>query len=79
VFKSFVFTITLLKKVYLGCNFSIKGSVQQKLKWVKSGVFLLVWASYFGAGCYFVVLGGLHLVYTFFPFPVSMAQIIGEL
>jgi hypothetical protein len=26
-----------------------------------------------------VISGGFHLVYTFFPFPVSMAQIIGEL
>jgi hypothetical protein len=30
------------------------------------------------AGYYFVNLGGLHLVYALFPFPVSTAQIIGE-
>ncbi len=46
----------------------LKGSVQRKLRWVESGVFLWVWASYCGAGCYFVDLGGLHLVYNFFPF-----------
>jgi hypothetical protein len=35
-------------------------------------------ASYCGAGYYFVDLGGLYLVYAFFPFPVIMAQIIGD-
>ncbi len=46
--------------------------------WVESGVFQWVLASYRGAGCFLVVLGGLHLIYTFFPFSVSTAQIIGE-
>jgi hypothetical protein len=30
------------------------------------------------AGHYFVDLGGFHLVYAIFPFPVSTARIIGE-
>jgi hypothetical protein len=46
----------------------LKGSVQQKIRWVESGVFRRVWASYCGAGCYLAILGGLHLVYTFFRF-----------
>jgi hypothetical protein len=56
----------------------IKGSVQQKVRWVKNVVIQEVWASHCGAGYYFVDLGGFHLVYAFFLFPVSMAQIIGE-
>jgi hypothetical protein len=40
----------------------------EKLRWVESGVIRQVWASYCGPGHYFVVLGGLHLVFTFFPF-----------
>ncbi len=34
--------------------------------------------SHCGAEYYFVDLGGLHLVYTFFLFPVSTSQFIGE-
>ncbi len=56
----------------------IKGSVQQHLWWVENGVIRLIRASHHGAGHYFVDLGGLHLVYAFFPFLVSTAQIIGE-
>jgi hypothetical protein len=56
----------------------VKGSDQRKLRWVKIGVFQWVWASYRGAGYYFVILGGHHLVYTIFPLPVSTAQIKGE-
>jgi hypothetical protein len=57
---------------------TFKGSVQYKLRWVKNGDIWRVWAWYRGAGYYFVVLGGLRLVFTLFPFPVSTAQIIGE-
>ncbi len=57
---------------------TLTGSVQQKLRWVKSDVIRQIWASYCGAGYYFIVLGPLHLVFTFFPFPVSTAQILGE-
>ncbi len=57
---------------------SPKGSIQGKLRWVENGVFRWVWALHRGAGYYFVDLGGLHLVYAFSPFPVSMAQSIGE-
>ncbi len=56
----------------------LKGSVQRKLRWVENGVIRRVLASHRGAGYYFVDLGGLHLVYPLFPFPVSTAQIIGE-
>jgi hypothetical protein len=56
-----------------------KGIVQRKLRWAESGVIQQVWALYHGAGYYFVVLGGLHLVFfTFFPFPVNTDQIKGE-
>jgi hypothetical protein len=54
------------------------GNVQRKLRWVENGVTLRVEASHRGAGYYFVVLGGFHLVYAIFPFPVSTAQTIGE-
>jgi hypothetical protein len=54
------------------------GSIQRKLRWVEIGVFRWVWASHHGAGYYFVNLGGLHLVFAFFPFLVSAAQIICE-
>ncbi len=57
---------------------ALKVVSSEKLRWVESVIFWQVWASYHGAGYYFVVLGSLHLVYTFFPFPVSTAQIIGE-
>jgi hypothetical protein len=57
---------------------ALKGSVQRKLRWVENGVIQRVWASHCGAGYYFLELGGLHLVYDFFPFQVSTAQIIGE-
>ncbi len=56
----------------------IKGNVQRKLRWVESGIILRVWASHRGAGYFFVVLSGLHLVFTLFPFPVSTAKIMGE-
>jgi hypothetical protein len=39
----------------------LKGSVQRKLRWVENGVIRRVWASYRGAGYYFVILGGLRL------------------
>jgi hypothetical protein len=51
-----------------------QGSVQRKLRWVENGVNKCIRASYRGAGYYFVVLGGLHLVFTFFLYPVSTAQ-----
>jgi hypothetical protein len=54
------------------------GSVQRKLRWVKNDIIRWVWDSHRGTGYYFVHLGGLHLVYAFFPIPVSTAQIIGE-
>ncbi len=57
---------------------TLKSSVQRKLRWVENGVIRWVWASHGGAGHYFVDLGGLHLVYALFLFPVSTAQIIGE-
>ncbi len=57
---------------------NLKGNVQRKLRWVESGVIRRVWASYHGARNYFSVLGGLHLVFTFSPIPVSTVQIIGK-
>jgi hypothetical protein len=48
---------------YLAVETIVKGSVQRKLRWVESGVIEWVWAWIF-----FVILGDLHLVLTFFPF-----------
>jgi hypothetical protein len=59
-------------------NLILKGNVQQKLRWVENGVIRRVQASHRGAGYYFVDLGGFHLVYALFPFPVSAARIIAE-
>ncbi len=59
-------------------NKKLKGSVQRKLRWVENGVIRWVWAPHCGTEYYFVNLGGLHLVYDFFPLPVSTARIIGE-
>ncbi len=56
----------------------LKGSVQQKLRWVKNGVNRSVGASDCGAGHSFVVLFGFHLDFAIFPFPVSTVKIIGE-
>ncbi len=56
-----------------------KGSVQRKLRWVENGVNRSVGASDCGAGRSFVFLFGFHLGFAIFPFPVSTAQIIGEL
>jgi hypothetical protein len=60
------------------CFDGIKGSVQRKLRWVKSGVNRSVGASDCGAGHSFVVLLGFHLGFAIFPFPVSTVKIIGE-
>ncbi len=57
----------------------LKGSVQRKLRWVENGVNRSAGASDCGAGCSFVILFGFHLGFAIFPFPVSTAQIIGEL
>jgi hypothetical protein len=58
------------------CN--VKGSVQWKLRWVKSGVNRSVGASHCGAGTSFVVLFRFHLGFNWFPFPVSTASFKGE-
>jgi hypothetical protein len=56
----------------------IKGSVQQKLRWVENGVNRCVWAWQCGAGRFYVILLHLQLVFTIFPFLVCTAQVIGE-
>ncbi len=60
------------------CNLLVKGSVQQKLRWVENGVNRSVGASDCGARRSFLVLIRFHLGFAKFPFPVSTAQIIGE-
>jgi hypothetical protein len=60
-------------------TYGFKGSVQRKLRWVENGVNRSVGASDCGAGRSFVILFGFHLGFAIFPFPVSTAQIIGEL
>ncbi len=57
----------------------LKGSVQRKLRWVKTGVNRWVWASDHGPGQYFIVKVSLHLALSLFPFLVSTTQFIGEL
>jgi hypothetical protein len=56
----------------------VKGSVQQKLRWVENVVDRSVGASDCGAGRSFVVLFRFHLGFAIFPFPVSTVKIIGE-
>jgi hypothetical protein len=76
----------LLRDVYISSalsgltqpDFVFKGNVKRKLRWVENGVIRRVWALHRGAGHYFVDLGGLHLVYAIFLFPVSTARIIVE-
>jgi hypothetical protein len=41
----------------------LKGIVQRKLRWVKSGVTRWVMLQYWGAGHYFSILKGHHLVF----------------
>jgi hypothetical protein len=62
----------------ISCLGTFKGSVQQKVRWVENGGIQRVRALHRGTGYYFVDLGGLHLVYSFSPFPVSTTQIIGK-
>ncbi len=62
---------------YSQCK-GLKGSVQQKLRWVKNGVNRSVGALDCGAGHSFVVLFGFRLGFAIFLFPVSTAHIIGE-
>jgi hypothetical protein len=47
--------------------------------WVENGVNRSVGVSDCGAGHSFVVLFGFNLDFTIFTFPVSTAQVIGEL
>jgi hypothetical protein len=66
---------------YISHNFSpknIKGSLQRKLYWVKSGVNRNGGALDCGARHSFVVLFGFHLDFTLFPFPVITAQFIAS-
>jgi hypothetical protein len=56
----------------------LKGSVQRKLRWVENGVNRSVGASDCGAGHSFVVLFRFPLVFAMFPFPVGIAEFIGE-
>jgi hypothetical protein len=70
---------TSLGRIITPPHFVMKGSVQQKLSWVKSGVYWWIRASDCGARCYFVILVGRFLLYSVFPFMyVSTAQFIGE-
>jgi hypothetical protein len=55
-----------------------KGTVQQKLRWVKISINCLVLAWDCSTGHYFVVSLDLHFGFITFPFLVSTAQFIGE-
>jgi hypothetical protein len=76
----YYFVFTIPGKFRLGVLHSslLKGSVQRKLRWVKNGVNRSVGASDCGAGQSFIVLFGFQLDFAIFPFPVSIAQIIGK-
>jgi hypothetical protein len=43
---------------------NIKGIVQRKIRWVESGVNQWVMLQYWGAGHYFFILKGHHLVFS---------------
>jgi hypothetical protein len=64
-------TLSLTVESALVYNFVLKGSVQQKQRWVENVVTRSVGASDCGAGHSFVVLFGFHIDFTIFPFPVS--------
>jgi hypothetical protein len=59
-------------------NSPIKGNVQQKQRWVESGIIRRVWALSRGTGNIFFVLGGLHLVLPFFCFCPNYRQVLEE-
>ncbi len=59
-------------------NNTLKGSVQQKLRWVKNGGNRCVGVTDCGTRHSFVVLFGFNLGFAVFPFPISTAHIIGE-
>ncbi len=56
----------------------IKGIVQRKLRWVESGVTRWVMLQYWGAGHYFLILKGHHLVVRIKRFSATRAQIISN-
>jgi hypothetical protein len=58
--------------------FTLKGSVQRKLRWVENGLNPLVHNLDRGARHYFFIFVHLHLFLTIFPFLVSTAEFIGE-
>jgi hypothetical protein len=58
--------------------YELKGSVQQKLRWVETGVNRWLWAWAHGAGECFIVKVSLHIVSSLFLFLVSTTQFIGE-
>jgi hypothetical protein len=47
------------------------GIVQQKLSWVESGVNQWVILQYWGAGLYFLILNGHHLVFRIKSFAAT--------
>jgi hypothetical protein len=52
-------------------KYYLKGSVQRKPRWVENDINRSVGAWDCGAGHSFVVLLGVHLGFTIFPFPVN--------
>ncbi len=67
-----------LKCWYQDEVYCLKGSVQQKLRWIENGVNRSIGASDCGPGNSFAVLFRFNLVFTIFPFLVSIAKFIGE-
>jgi hypothetical protein len=57
---------------------SLIGSVQRKLRWVKSNANRWVLASDSDAGHFFPFLICCHFIFAFFPFPGNTAQLIGK-
>ncbi len=50
----------------------------RKLRWVESGVNRCIMLQYWGAGHYFLILKGHHLVFRIKRFAATLAQIIGN-
>jgi hypothetical protein len=57
---------------------SLIGSVQRKLRWVKSNDNRWILASDCDAGLYFACLIRCHFIFALFPFPGNTAQLIGK-
>ncbi len=68
----------LFLRLTLCSLYELRGSVQQKLRWLENGVNRCVLSWDCGAGHFYVILLRLYLVFTIFLFLVSTAHFIGK-